>query len=436
MIYPTRAAVLLASAGAFLALLMAAVSPTWWLLGLAWPAAILLLCLLDAALGARRVAGAVELPPSACVGETKEAVIRVDASGAALPARVEAALDLPTLITAEDDGRLLVALHDGQGSGVMPLTAQRRGIARFDRLWLRWRGPLGLVWHQRTVPLENTFPILPDLRPLQRHGVAIFRRHALQGLIAQLERGDGSDFDALTEYGQGMDRRAIDWKHSARHRKLLARQYRTERNHQIVFAVDSGRPMSEPVAGVPRVDRAVSAILLTSWVALKMGDRVALHSFDSRPRISSGLVSGVGAFSELQRLAAAIDYSGEESNHSFALTTLSARLTRRSMIILFTEFTVSISADFMVRAARQLVRKHLLLVVIFRDNELETIIEKEPQDGGDLVRTITADDLLTQRLVAIKQLQHLGVHVVEAAHDQVGEALLQSYLDLKRRDLL
>ena len=38
-----------------------------------------------------------------------------------------------------------------------------------------------------------------------------------------------------------------------------AKEYKTERNNQIVFAVDSGRQMSEPVAGVPRIDRAVGA---------------------------------------------------------------------------------------------------------------------------------------------------------------------------------
>ena len=74
-------------------------------------------------------------------------------------------------------------------------------------------------------------------------------------------------------------------------------------------------------------------MLLTAWVALKLGDRVALHAFDSRPRIASGLVSGAAAFGELQRLAARIDYSGEETNYTHALTTLATRLTRRSMIV-------------------------------------------------------------------------------------------------------
>ena len=70
-------------------------------------------------------------------------------------------------------------------------------------------------------------------------------------------------------------------------------------------------------------------------------------------------------------MAAQIDYSADETNYTFALTTLAARLTRRSMIILFTEFADSVSADFMLRAVRTLVEKHLVMVVVLRDEELE-----------------------------------------------------------------
>jgi uncharacterized protein (DUF58 family) len=233
-----------------------------------------------------------------------------------------------------------------------------------------------------------------------------------------------------------MDRRAIDWKQSARHSKLHAKEFRSERNNQIVFAIDAGRQMSEPVAGLSRLDRVVSAMLLTAWVALKLGDRVALHAFDSRPRIASGLVSGAAAFGELQRLAARIDYSAEESNYTHALTTLATRLTRRSMIVLFTEFTDLTSAEFLVRAASRLVETHLLLVVVLRDEELESILDRRPRDADDVTRAVTAAALLRDRLTVLTRLRHLGAHVVEAEHDRVADRLVQAYVDLKRRNLL
>jgi uncharacterized protein (DUF58 family) len=434
LIYPTRSAVLVTAAGAPLALVFAAIEPGHWFLALAWPLAMILLIALDGVRGIANATARIDFPSHAYVGETRDCTVSVSVD--TRPRSASVALQESPLIAIQDFGRARVPLEGGQGAVLVSLEMLRRGIARFEHLWIRWTGPFGLAWNQGSIKLEAAFPVLPDLRPVHDHGARIFQRYALEGLIAQLARGEGSDFDALVEFRTGMDRRAIDWKQSARHMKLLARQYRTERNNQIVFALDTGRQMSEPVAGLARVDRCVSAILLTAWIALKLGDRVALNAFDSRPRLSSGFVSGGGAFAELERVAAEVDYSSDETNHTFALTTLAARLTRRSMIILFTEFTDTVSANFMLRAIRRLVEKHLLIVVVLRDEELEAIADASPATADDVTRAITAAALLKDRRIVIGRLQHLGVHVVEAEYDKVSERLVQCYLDLKKRDLL
>jgi uncharacterized protein (DUF58 family) len=434
LIYPTRTAVIATAAGAPFALAFAAVQPGRWYMALAWPLLMILLCLFDALRGRAAATAQAAFPGHAYVGETRDCTVSVSVDSR--PRNAWVALQNSPLVTATNEGRTLIPLEDGRGAILMSLAMARRGVARFERLWLRWTGPLGFAWNQRTVDLDAAMPVLPDLRPVHDQGARIFQRYALEGLIAQLARGEGSDFDTLVDFRTGMDRRAIDWKQSGRHMKLLAKQYRTERNNQIVFAVDTGRQMCEPVAGIARVDRCVSALLLTAWIALKLGDRVAINAFDSRPRLSSGLVSGGGAFAELERIAAEIDYGADETNYTFALTTLAARLTRRSMIIMFTEFTDTVSADFMLRAIRRLVETHLVVVVVLRDEELESIATAIPASADDVTRAITAATLLKDRRVAIGRLQHLGVHVVEAEYDKVSEQLVQSYLDLKKRDLL
>jgi uncharacterized protein (DUF58 family) len=434
LIYPTRSAVIATAAGAPVALAVAAIMPGRWFVALAWPLAMVLLFALDALQAVGKAKTQIDFPGHAYVGETRDCTVTVSVGRKSRNAYV--ALEPPPLVRIDDDGRAKVPLDGGLGAILLPLEMLRRGVARFERLWVRWSGPLGLAWSQKVVALDSKFPILPDLRPVHDRGPLIFQRHAMEGLLSQLSRGEGTDFDALTEYRPGMDRRSIDWKQSGRHSKLLAKQYRIERNNQIVFAIDCGRQMCDPVAGLPRVDRAVSAMLLTSWIALKLGDRVAIHAFDSRPRVSSGLVSGGGAFGELERIASEIDYSGDETNYTFALTTLSAKLTRRSMIILFTEFTDPVSADFLLRALRRVVQTHLVLVVVLRDEELESIVEREPETADDVTRAITAATLLKERRVVIGGLRHLGVHVIESEYDRVGDRLVEGYLDLKRRNLL
>lgn len=434
MIYPTRSAVLIAAAGAPVALLVAVFLPGVWYAGLAWPAAVLLLCAIDAMTGARRGDIRLSVPVSAPVGAAIDLTIAVTIGDRVSSAEIAVAAD--PLLGMENDGRLWLRLDHGRGAALFPVVARRRGTVRITQSWLRWRGRLGFVWKQTVVAVDQRFVILPDIRAVHERGAALFRRHALQGLLAQVDRGDGTDFDALVEYRSGMDRRAIDWKQSARHLKLHAKEFRSERNNQIVFVIDTGRQMSDPVAGLPRVDRAISAMLMNAWIALKLGDRVALTAFDSRPRIAGGFVAGAGGFAELQHLAATIDYSQHEANYTFALTSLATRLTRRSMIVLFTEFTDLTAADFLVRGAARIVDKHLLLVVVLRDEELEAIIDRSPRTPEDITRAVTAAGLLKDRLIVLTRLRHLGVHVVESEHDRVADRLVEAYVGLKRRNLL
>jgi len=255
-------------------------------------------------------------------------------------------------------------------------------------------------------------------------------------MIAQLERGVGSEFHSLTDYNRGMDRRSIDWKHSARHGRLIAKEYRTEANNNIVLAIDAGRLMSEPVGGLAKLDRAVAAALLAAFVALKMGDRISLFGFDAQPRVAAGPLSGTGAFGELQALAAQLDYSEDETNYTLALTALAGRLDRRSLVILFTDFVDPTSAELMLRTVGHLIERHLVLFVLPRDTELDGFADAPPADSDAVARAVTAAALLRDRRLVIARLERMGAHIIVAPYDQLGAALVNAYLDIKQRDLL
>jgi len=309
-------------------------------------------------------------------------------------------------------------------------------MASLDRLWVRWRGPFGLMWKQAELPLAHTVAVVPDISSARETAIAYFQRDALVGDHARRQVGQGREFDSLKDYQPGMGRRMIDWKRSARHGKLLAREFRIEQNNNIVLAIDSGRLMCEPVDGVPKVDRAVTAALLTAFVALKGGDNVSLFSFDSKPRVASGATRGTASFATVQRRAAEIDYSTEDANYTLALTTLAARLNRRSLVIIFTDFVDPISAELMLRTVGRLTESHLVLFMLMKDVELEAVADAPPATPEDVARAVTAGALLRERQVVIGRLRMLGAQVIEAVHDRLGPALVERYLTLKREDAL
>ncbi|WP_346770452.1 DUF58 domain-containing protein [Sphingomonas sp. AOB5] len=429
---PTRRGVLLMALGAPLGLLVALFAPVYWFAGMVWIPGVLSLIALDWLLSGRAPRTEVTCPGAIEIGAPLIVNIAIEPRRA-MPLGLEVAIGTGPKLRAMADDRVTVGPQENHVSlGFMPI---RRGTEAIERLWIRWTGPMGLSWRQRDVAIDRAVVIAPDIRPV-REGASVLLRDAQIGEMARIDRGEGSEFEALTEWRSGMDRRSINWAASARHMNLLAREYRIERNNNVVFAIDSGRVMCEPIDGLPRVDRVTSAALLAAYAALKLGDRVALFGYDSRPRISSGLVTNVRAFPLVQRLAAELEYSTAETNHTLALATLAGELTRRSLIVVFTEFTDQTGAELMLRAAANLLGRHLVLFVVLRDDELENLAATEPHSVEDVSRAVTAAALLRERRLVVSRLRHIGVHVIEAPYRDVGPALVRQYLDFKRRNLL
>ena len=435
---PTQRAAWIAVSAAPAALIIAATAPQAWIIAPIGVLALLMLVMLDATLAGRLDDWAISVSGDGEVGEAVPITVSARLAKPATANAVEAALQFdPRLGTA---GRAKFALHQGGSTGQMTgkfdALPVRRGTATVTGAWLRWEGPLGLGARQVSRSLEDEVRIWPDLSPVRSRDLQTFLRDAQLGLIARRLRGEGSQFEALSEYEPGMDRRWIDWKASARHTRLYARENEAERNNHIVFAFDCGQAMCEPVDGLPRIDRAVTAALTSAYVALKGGDRVALFGFAQRPGLMTPFVADTRAFHRLQSAAAQLDYNPTEPNFTLALATLTSRLKRRSLIVLFSDFTDPTAAELMVESIGRLVQHHLVLFVTFADSEIEELVEAEPSDLATLARSVTADTLATQRAVVLERLRRLGVDVVEAPWDKVGPQLIDRYFAIKRKEAI
>jgi uncharacterized protein (DUF58 family) len=98
------------------------------------------------------------------------------------------------------------------------------------------------------------------------------------GLKSRRKRGAGTDFMSLREYEPGDAVRAIDWRATSRRRKPIVRQYQDEIDqrsfpgrHRLPTQPSHGRRLL--------LDRALDAVFLLSYVALKHHDAVALMGF-------------------------------------------------------------------------------------------------------------------------------------------------------------
>jgi uncharacterized protein (DUF58 family) len=466
---PSKRGLLIAASGIALALLPALVSPALWTAWAFFWAILLFLFGLDAALTLRAGAITAALDPpgdgaAAGAGIDRAAPALAPAAAAGGPAAaprpprtlyvgathaVSLRLTAPHLRGAEGvvaldlSGPLApepprkAALGPEAAPVAFSLAPTRRGPAEVEAAWVRYEGPLGLLLRTVRIPLAEPLRVVANTPAVRAAALRFFgQRESSAGLKIERFLGDGSEFDALREFMPGLDRRAIDWKASARHTKLLAREYRAERSHQVVLAVDTGRLMAEPLAGIPRLDHAVHAALLLAFVSARAGDRVSLFAFDERPRVYLAPRSGVAGFRAVLERSGELAYSGAETNYTLGLTELLARLTRRSLVIVLTDFVDTVTAELMVENITRLSRKHLVVFVALRDPLFAELAGAAPQTMLDVHRAVVADALLFDREVVLKRLSRRGVFCVDAPPGRVGPDLVNRYLEIKRRELI
>jgi uncharacterized protein (DUF58 family) len=430
---PTRRATLLIVGLAPLAVLLAALMPQAWAAAALLALGVVVLIALDALAAGQLTRLDFTFNTDVEVGEEGWLQLAAGFAGG-WRSRVDCAVESdPRLLPGGRCEQALFRLGAEAWQVAIGYRPTRRGQGTIGQVWLRWTGPLGLGARQMRREGDHTVRVWPNIAAVRSPALQTFLRNSELGLIARRMRGEGSQFEALAEYEPGMDRRRIDWRASSRHAHLYAKEYEAERNNQIVFAFDCGQSMCEPVAGLPRIDRAVSAALTTAYVAMKGGDRVALFGFAARPQLFTPFVSDTRDFRRLQMAAAGLDYTSQEPNFTLALATLASRLARRSLIVVFSDFTDPTSAELMIESVGRLTQRHLVLFVTLTDEELVDLATAEPAGMPELTRAVTADALLRQRALVLSRLRQIGVDTIEAPYERIGTRLLDSYMAIKRK---
>ena len=249
-------------------------------------------------------------------------------------------------------------------------------------------------------------------------------------------RGSGTQFESLREYNPEDDIRWIDWKAFARQGRPISRNFESDRHQQILVLVDASRAMTTYTGRRTKFDAVLEAGLLVARAALDQGDAAGLLIFADRvdallrPRRGRGQMTAFmeHLYDKEPRLA--------EPDFESALTQAAQCATRRTLVIIFTDVTVTEAARRLLRYLRVLVPRHLPLIVTIADETLESLEQAEPVTATELYRVGVANDLMLERAVLLEEMRRSGAEIIDSPADQVAARTIDRYLDLKRRSRL
>ncbi|MEM6889844.1 MAG: DUF58 domain-containing protein [Pseudomonadota bacterium] len=322
------------------------------------------------------------------------------------------------------------------GQAQVGFRAARRGTWTLTSLWLTWTSQLRLFEFVPKIPLGLKISVVPNIRRVQSGEISTTVQSRLFGVKENRAIGEGTEFHQLRDFVPGMDASSIDWKRSARHRSLVAKEVRAERNHHVIVALDNGYQMREEIAGLPKIDHAITAALATAWAAAIGGDLVGLYAYDAKPRLFLPPEPGRAAFTRLRSRTAELRYESIETNHTLAMTELNARTPKRSLIIVFSDFVDTTSAELMVENIGVLAKRHLIVFVALRDPILETQVNAAPGDMNDVAETVATGQLLRERRLVLERLQQIGVTVIDTQPNEISTRLISTYLEIKAREMI
>jgi uncharacterized protein (DUF58 family) len=323
---------------------------------------------------------------------------------------------------------------------VLPLTMPVRAIARgteaIEPVWVgatRW----GLVERLTAAGGAGTLYVIPNLRAVKRLHKQL-NAFALRSLGARNSPriGKGREFDRLRDYVRDDDYRDIAWKASARHGRLIVREFRTERSQDVMIVLDQGHRMAARVEQITRLDHAINAAVLLSYICNRMEDKVGLVSFDTE--VDKGIIAGRGA-AHLRAVTSYVSGLEAEYRHTDYLAmaaSLRRRLHHRTLILIMTVLPEREERHDLLRAVDMLTGQHLPLFITLSDRDLRAAAQLLPSDRTELSRTLVARDLWLGRVELMRELRARGALVVDSTAEDAGVDGVNAYIDVKRRQLL
>jgi len=315
------------------------------------------------------------------------------------------------------------------------ITPTRRGDYRIGPCHGRYASPLGLwtlrfTW-QATTPVR-VFPHLPEVG----RTAVLRRRQAEAGRRRLRQRGVGTEFESLRDALPDDDRRLVNWTASARLAHLVVNQYQVERSQYVMLLLDAGRLMLPRYRGVTRFDYALNAALLLGSAAAQRDDRTGLLAFGREVIRFVPPHKGREQVLRLLETTYALEPEMSEPDYAGATAHLQARWKRRSLVVLFTDLVDEGTSAELIAHLAPLVRRHLVVLVAMADPALLALARSLPETPAAAYDKAVALQVLAQREAARAALTARGVLVVDVPPQQLSEAVLARYVEIKERGLL
>ncbi len=316
------------------------------------------------------------------------------------------------------------------------LRPMMRGQQLLGAHHVRYPSPGGFWTRQVIIPAAHTLHVYPDVMAVRHYELlARQNRDIAASRLTKLKGGD-TEFERLRDHLPDDEFRRIDWRATARRRRLTVREFQLEQNQNIIFMLDCGRMMTAVWDGLTALDYSLNATLMLAHVAVRRGDNVGLLAFDEK--VTRLLKPRGGPSASNHVIQATYDLFPQmvESDYEGAFRTLRMQMRKRTLVVFITHAIDEETSRRIKTLARELLPQHLPLCVLLKDRALEARAQPTDIAAEAICIQAAAAEMLLWRDKVARELERAGVLVLDVLHHQLTGALVSRYLDIKARGLI
>lgn len=369
-------------------------------------------------------------------GDENEVSIRVESSYSR-PVSLEIIDEIPFIFQKRDiDFRLKLKANEGKTVSYR-LRPTRRGVYSFGYIRIFVTNRIGMVSRRYTCGEPQDIKVYPSYLMLHQYELLAMSDNLTELGIKRIRKiGHHTEFEQIKEYVKGDDYRTINWKASARRHELMVNVFQDERSQQIYNVIDKGRVMQQAFRGMTLLDYAINASLVLSYVAMRKEDKAGLVTFDEHFDTFVPAAKQPGHMQTLLDNLYSQQTTFGETDFSSLCVHMKKHISKRSLLVLYTNFSSMGSMNRQLSYLKQLNRQHRLLVVFFEDADLKEYIANPAKDTEGYYRHVIAEKFAFEKRLIVSTLKQNGIYSLLTTPENLSIDVINKYLEMKSRQLL
>ncbi len=312
-----------------------------------------------------------------------------------------------------------------------------RGAYEFGALHIYASSVIGFVKRRFSFDAAQNVKTYPSFLQLKKYDLISLNQFNLQFGIKKIRRiGNSYEFEQIKDYVQGDNIKDINWKATAKRNQLMVNQFQDEKSQQIYSIVDKGRVMKMPFEGLSLLDYAINATLVISSVVVRRHDKAGIFSFSKK---AENFVVAERRNSQMNLIQESLyniktDYSESDFGNLYSL--IKRKITTRSLLLLYTNFASLDAVHRQLSYLRAINKSHLLVVVFFKNTELELLKTETATTVQEIFDKTIAEKFSYDKKLIAAELNKYGIQTILTSPQNLTIDSINKYLEIKAKGLL